>query len=60
MGRVNLDLTFRPELTEDGSEDHTVSYLLLCLLLIEIMSHSGPEVQSIASQYCKLCIYVCL
>ena len=45
MGRVNLDLTFRRELVEDASEDPTTPYLLLCLLLIQIMSQSGPEVR---------------
>ena len=45
MGRVNLDLTFRRELVDDASEDPTTPYLLLCLLLIQIMSQSGPEVR---------------
>ena len=43
MSRVNLDLTFQqPDTTEVNNE--TTSYLLLCLLIIEIMSHCGPEV----------------
>ena len=44
MERVNLGFTFQPDTGKDCGEDHTISYLLLCLLLIEIMSHCGPEV----------------
>ena len=58
LGRVNLDLTFLDDSIEDtatgGCHDNTSSYLLLWLLLIEIMSHCGPEVWGGGGQACKL------
>lgn len=49
LERVNLDLVFGADPTEDagnGGHTHTASYLLLWLILIEIMSHCGPEVRA--------------
>lgn len=49
LERVNLDLVFEADPTEDagnGGHSHTAPYLLLWLILIEIMSHCGPEVRA--------------
>lgn len=51
LERVNLDLTFKVDSSAEGvvngCHDNTSSYLLLWLLLIEIMSHCGPEVSGV-------------
>ena len=49
LERVSLHLIFEVDPTEDagnGGHSHTASYLLLWLILIEIMSHCGPEVRA--------------
>lgn len=45
LERVNLDLVFEADSEDNGAHSHTASYLLLWLILIEIMSHCGPEVR---------------